>query len=1322
MVYRPGSSRDGDTGVLLNYSHSPFKENPTMPLLQRFDTSRLDSGVSGIPTLATTANDGARIPRNLPFQDESIESCDFPITDGASGKRNVKSIAINCSWEGAQASHGDDTKKWLSCMAIAWSWAELLRLYTGADEVAFAWTDKAIDHDSTGHQRDLNERLGLCVCDMRTGLEGDIGSKMTWKETTPQVLGFDKIKTLLDFTRQFWRSADLLNMPLIVSCDVAKNDLCLYFDANRVNEVFAGGIAATMQDILMSMHACPDAAGHRYTGISKLDKSWIQKRNSKPLTEVRKSVVSMFKQQAATTPDSEAICSWDAQYSFAELDPLTDNLAHYMVSLGLKLGTFVPVMLPKSALFPLAVLAISKAGGAFVPLDPGTPVGRIASIVEDTQAESFICTELDAPVVKSLVKNALVLTHEVLNSIPAAYDEALPEVNIRQPFSCLFTSGSTGQPKGVVLSHQSVATDITEFARATGFYASRQIQCCPVAFDIAMMQTWLPLVQGGCICIPREDEYKTDLAGAINRMSVDTIMTVPSYAGVLDPKSMPTVKNVLVGGEMAKADVVARWTETARFSILYGPSETSPISNVHLCNDTEFRLGYVGSMLPCHRAIIVAPDDHTRLVPVGAVGHLLLGGICLADRYLNQPEKTRAAFIEPPPWARELGLEESRFYCSGDLVRYDTSAMDGSLVVVGRKDTQVKLRGQRIELGEIECHLQQLPGVESVMATVAKRGYYANHLVAILGLEKVKFGNSTVRTVESPHLTLSLMQESLRLHLPSYMIPTVLLTVKDMIFGGTLKLDRKRMTSWLEDTDFDQPKIAVQGHQLLSSSETTSATIADKIVQLCNNRAGNSCRSMLSGRDFTLDEAGLDSVQLIAMSIFIRSRFGVALPKSLVFGSGTTVRSIARFIDGSVMASCGSHQASVSGNVLDIRKEVDELSHQLDVEDDASVPIEQPAGVQERTETTRVFLTGATGLLGSEILRLLMSEPGISTIALVRHQDAASARQRLIDTAIDAEWWCEDYHSRIEVWQGDLSLPDLGLAPQHMLQLKGQCAPTDRISVIIHNGAVVHYGHDYAKMKATNVLSTLALLQKQRSNNSRGYQQALLYVSGGHQLSFGEEKDDVNIAGVMATDTGYAQSKLVSELLVKSRMLDDRSGYRPDISIVKPGYIVGTADGRIKPVRTDFIWRYLAACVSMQAVSEEHLDNWVFLGEVPKIASAVVSTALGGEGNDQRDGVSKITKVLGGMRLRSLIDLLTEEFRFVLRPMPRAKWLDLLRHAVENEGEAHPLFPLMDHFVADFQIFQPEADEAQAMSVADPSVFDVVRANVQALIEMGVLM
>ncbi|KAM0721985.1 hypothetical protein Q7P37_002911 [Cladosporium fusiforme] len=1276
-------------------------------------TSNNSSGMVRKIRVTSTAYD-TDVPKDLPFQTEIVASCDFPITLPASGERIIKSLSVLDGSDVTQATGGLKATLDISHGAIGWSWAELLRLYTQADLVTFAWVDECTDPSVQG----VTKRAGLCLCDLRTHRDCDADPRMSWRETSTDFQRSSTIRTLLDFTGNVPRMEEHFDMALMVSQNDGFHTISLYFDAGKINASFAESVAATLQGILQREEVDARTEIYHPPEITETDKSWIRKHNTEPLTELRSSLVCMFKKQARQGPENDAVCSWDARYSFAELDRLTDNLAHHFISLGLEPGAFVPVMMEKSALIPVALLAISKAGGAFVPMNPDTPAGRVASILEDTKAEIFVCSDLEASTVCEVGRAPLILTHGSLDSIPSIDGGTLPDVLPHQPLACLFTSGSTGHPKGVVLSHEAVMTNFMEVAAALGSAGRRQIQCSPMAFDLAMMQIFLPIVNGGCVCVPHEDEYKPDLAGAINRMSVDTIMTVSSYAALIAPESVPNVNTILVGGEQLNPEVVHKWWNKARLINVYGPSEACPMCTIHTCNPWDTRLGCVGPTLSCHRAIIVCPDDYNKLVPVGAVGHLLLGGICLADRYLNRPEKTQAAFIESPAWALELGLQERRFFCTGDLARYDTTTMDSALTIIGRRDTQVKLRGQRIELGEIEYHLQQLPGVESAMATVVKSGRYADQLVAILGLGPMKLGNGPVRPIKTSHLTLSMMKEHLRLQLPEFMIPTVLLPVKDMIFTGTFKLDRKKMTTWLEDAIFQCSNAPMQEFETLGESETTGIIVAEHVVKMCHKR-GNAFQSSLEGRNFTLDEAGLDSIQLIATSIFVRSTFGVSLPKYLIFGSKTTVRSLARFIDSSKKDIVGP-QVEPKLNML---QEINDLIHLLNKQQALNSLEPQVFPRVEQVSTPCVFLTGATGFLGSEILHQLMLKPGVRVIALIRSGSSTSARTRLVEAALKAKWWREEYGGRIEVWQGDLSSPGLALAPDQMQRLNGKCTPMDRISVIIHNGAVVHYGHDYAKLKQANVMSTMELLQMQQSNACFGNHQRLVFVSGGHQLSFGEENDAINIAEVQKTDTGYAESKLVAELLVKSQALQMATTAPAGICIVKPGYIVGTTDGRVRPVRTDFIWRYLAACVSLQAISEEHLDNWIFIADVSKIADMVITRALKDEQPDhaERDPVSLTTKLLCGMSVRSLMQILTEDFGFLLRPMSSRNWLGLLKQSVEDEGELHPLFPLMDHFVEGFQIFQSNSGNSNAGSTVDMATVRVVRANIQALISMGVL-
>jgi non-ribosomal peptide synthetase component F len=255
---------------------------------------------------------------------------------------------------------------------------------------------------------------------------------------------------------------------------------------------------------------------------------------------------------------------------------------------------------------------------------------------------------------------------------------------------------------------------------------------------------------------------QSDIVGAINEMEVDFAILTPSIAGLIEPTDVPTLKTLAVGGEALPQDRIQRWADTVSLIQTYGPAEVGIChTNIMSMKTRPETIGYPLSNSSCW---LVDPEDSDRLVPIGAVGELVVGGPSLARGFAHNEARTRDSFIHEPTWAEDLKLTFSRFYKTGDLLRYNLASFDGSFDFVGRKDHQIKLCGQRIEPVEVEHHLGQLPGVEMSMVALPESGCHAGKLVAVVQMrnkEPFKPCDRYSRLSCSPELSIGMVRESL---------------------------------------------------------------------------------------------------------------------------------------------------------------------------------------------------------------------------------------------------------------------------------------------------------------------------------------------------------------------------------------------------------------------------------------------------------------------------------------------------------------------------------------------------------------------------------
>ncbi|CAI6337954.1 unnamed protein product [Periconia digitata] len=447
--------------------------------------------------------------------------------------------------------------------------------------------------------------------------------------------------------------------------------------------------------------------------------------------QIKQSLHHLFSSQAVMAPQCPAVTAWDGRMSYGELERLSDKYADILLQFNVQREEIIPICFEKSKWAIVAILAVLKAGAAFAPLDPDHPQSRHEEIFQQAKATKIITSNAGMKRYGKIweERDMVVITvgHENITKpqVDRHYDKKLairkhPIVEASQLAYVLFTSGSTGTPKGVVLEHGAVATSCLAHGSAFGFsHHTRALQFTNLMFDVAVTEIITTLLFGGCICIPSEYERRNDLTGAIRSMEVNWAYFTPTVAQLIDPADVPTLKMVVLGGEQVNIADCERWRDCERLVQGYGPTETCIFSSCFV-GIHGFIPGMIGKGITSVNWV-VDPDDYNKLAPLGAIGELLVEGPILARGYLDNPEKTAMAFIDSPSWLLKGGLgypgRQGRMYRTGDLVRYDD---DGNLIWMGRKDSQVKIRGQRVELGEIESTLLTHGSISQAAVVVSK--------------------------------------------------------------------------------------------------------------------------------------------------------------------------------------------------------------------------------------------------------------------------------------------------------------------------------------------------------------------------------------------------------------------------------------------------------------------------------------------------------------------------------------------------------------------------------------------------------------------------
>ena len=561
--------------------------------------------------------------------------------------------------------------------------------------------------------------------------------------------------------------------------------------------------------------------------LSPKDQALLGRWNRRAPFRVNSCVHNLFQTQASLDPHRPAIEAWDAALTYSQLHEHSSRLALHLTQRGIKRGVLVPVCLERSAWSAVILLGILMADGAFVPLDPTQPPARHQDILESIKADVIICSPEHASRFSGMVDKVVAVDGDIVRNLPST-SQTEPRPHPASPTDTayvLFTSGSTGRPKGVVVAHRDFCSSSRAYAAATHMnLSSRVFHFASLTFDAALLEVLTPLTLGACVCIPTAHDRLHNLGDSMSRLRATWSFLTPSVANMLDPDSVPTLKTLVCGGEAMLSETVSRWADRVELMNGYGPTEASVFAAVNPLVSMEKNPAVIGRGTAASHLWIVEPraDRNDRLAPVGAIGELAISGPLLARGYLNEPEKTAQAFIENPGWARKAVLTgvapPTRIYRTGDLVRYRP---DGALEFVGRRDGQVKVNGQRIELGEIESRLSADRHVNIAVVVQPKAGPGKKKLVAILTLasttgtvegtdvaESTAGGRGDCKPLDGPpdqlaqaRAEMGEIQARLGETLPQYMVPTVWIALRAMPVMVSGKLDRRRVTSWVESLD-----------------------------------------------------------------------------------------------------------------------------------------------------------------------------------------------------------------------------------------------------------------------------------------------------------------------------------------------------------------------------------------------------------------------------------------------------------------------------------------------------------------------------------------
>jgi len=558
-----------------------------------------------------------------------------------------------------------------------------------------------------------------------------------------------------------------------------------------------------------------------------------------------KTIVDLFEDQVEKTPGAIAIKFRATELTYRELNEKSNQLAHYLIeNYNIQPDELVGIEIDRSEWMIIGILAILKSGGAYVPIDINYPEQRKKNIYNQISS-------------KLLLNQDLLDEFLMVRSLYSSVNQRI-NINSNSLVYCMFTSGSTGNPKGVLIEHKML---VNSTLSRTSVYKNTQkkgILLYSFSFDSSVNLTFRLLTTGGCLVIYKDSQLDlSDLSDSIRKYQIDTLTIPPSiYDSLLTYEGISSLKCVIVAGEECKPKVLKKHFECLPETKLYneyGPTECVVWCTYKLFEQSTDKVT-IGKPVPSYKIYLLEVNGD-KLVPLGCMGEICVGGISVGRGYLDDENLTKEKFIDNPykPW--------ERLYRTGDLGRWNSQF---ELEYLGRIDNQVKIRGFRVELNEIENAILEYENNQKVIVVFSKNQFEDGRLIAY---------------IKSQNKNLHLLDE-LRKKLPDYMVPDVIVWMKEMPLTPNLKIDYKNLPN--PEENFDKQIILPRNK------------VEEEIYEIWKVVLGNNSEN-ISVTDYFFQLGG-NSIRAIKLLALIYKKFGQKIEISFLFEKGT-IESLAQYIN-----------------------------------------------------------------------------------------------------------------------------------------------------------------------------------------------------------------------------------------------------------------------------------------------------------------------------------------------------------------------------------------------------------------------------------------
>jgi amino acid adenylation domain-containing protein len=585
----------------------------------------------------------------------------------------------------------------------------------------------------------------------------------------------------------------------------------------------------------------------------------------------------LFEQQAERTPDAPAVALAGRALTYRELNERSNQLAHYLQRSGIAAGELIGICMDRTLELVVAMLGIMKAGGAYLPLDAGNPPERLESVFRDAGLSTVISMEASAPRIEAFAGSTVLLDAHWERIASESTANPTARVGLGDLAYAVYTSGSTGQPKGILITHRGLTNHTLALVEKYGYSAAdRRSQFVSIGSDVLVADVFPLLTVGGTVVL-RPGSSALSIADFLRFLEEQkvTVASLPSaywheWVASMSDATVPfpsSLRLVISGMDSVRPDLFAVWRrkvgQRVRWFNAYGPSETTCTAanyEADLASDETMSNIPIGRPLANVRIYIL--DAHARPVPVGVPGEIHIGGHGVARGYLNRPGLTAEKFIRDPFSDRP----EERLYRTGDVGRYRP---DGNIEFLGRIDDQIKIRGFRVEPGEVEAALRRLPGIREACVVVRGEGPDARQLIAyVVAAAGTQPASSDLRAL-------------LRRILPEYMVPAAIVRLEAVPVTATGKIDQAALPKPVLGAEPEKPRYELPRNPL----ERELTALWERLLQ---TRVG------VLDNFFDLGGDSLRAVQLLDR---VLADFGVHIPLEALFDDATTVAAMASRVE-----------------------------------------------------------------------------------------------------------------------------------------------------------------------------------------------------------------------------------------------------------------------------------------------------------------------------------------------------------------------------------------------------------------------------------------